>query len=533
MTRSGVARGRRHVLTLRHRALGALIGVLVGGVALGVGQLAAAFIARAASPIVAVGQTAIDLSPEWLKSFAIRMFGLHDKTALRVGIVIVLAVLAALLGVAAMRSAWVGYAGLAVLGAIGVLAALGLPASGSAWGVPSIAAAGAGALALVVLLRAAGQARAQLDRDTGMAAEEASAPAGFDRRRFLQVAFAMGATAALSDFAAGFIGTRRAVEVSRASVRIPAPESPAPQLPTDAQLHVPGLSPFFTPDTDFFRVDTTLLVPQIRAQDWRLRIHGMVEREIEIDFEQLIARPLIERDITLTCVSNEVGGHLVGNARWIGAALKPLMDEVGVHPGADQIVSTSSDGMTIGTPTAIALDGRDSMLAQAMNGQPLPFEHGFPVRMLVPGLYGYESAMKWIVDMELATLGAYQAYWVKGGWAQVAPIKTGSRIDTPRDGAGVSAGSVTVAGLAWAESGGGVSRVEVRVDGGGWNVATLAAQDTIYTWRQWIWQWAATPGTHTLEVRATDGAGDVQTETQTAPFPAGATGWQQIQVNVS
>ena len=252
---------------------------------------------------------------------------------------------------------------------------------------------------------------------------------------------------------------------------------------------------------------------------------------MDLGFQELIARPLIERDITLNCVSNQVGGRYVGNARWIGAPLKALLDEAGVHPSATQIASRSSDGMTIGTATSTALDGRDAMLAVAMNGQPLPFEHGFPVRMLVPGLYGYESATKWIVDIELTTLAAFDAYWIQRGWAQTAPIQTASRIDTPGNRSTVAAGTVSVAGVAWAQHRG-IRRVQVRADDGPWSDATLSREDSIDTWRQWVWSWRAAPGDHVLQVRATDGEGEVQTATQVPPYPSGSTGWDQVEVSV-
>ena len=257
-----------------------------------------------------------------------------------------------------------------------------------------------------------------------------------------------------------------------------------------------------------------------------------IDREMELTFEQLMSREVIERDITIACVSNEVGGPYIGNARWIGVPLKPLLEEAGVHPDADQIVSRSVDGFTVGTPTAVAMDGRDAMLAVSMNGETLPFTHGFPVRMIVPGLYGYVSATKWLTDIELTTFAAYDAYWIDRGWAQQAPIKTESRIDTPRAGADVKVGTVMVAGVAWAQHRG-IQRVQVRVDGGPWNDATLAMQDTTDTWRQWTWPWRATSGQHTIEVRATDAEGAVQSEHRAPPFPDGATGWHTVQVNAS
>jgi DMSO/TMAO reductase YedYZ molybdopterin-dependent catalytic subunit len=290
-----------------------------------------------------------------------------------------------------------------------------------------------------------------------------------------------------------------------------------------------GISSFITPNVDFYRVDTALVIPRVDSDSWRLTIHGMVDRELELSFRDLVARDLIERDITLACVSNEVGGPYIGNARWVGAPLKPLLEEAGVRTGADQIVSRSVDGFTVGTPTSVAMDGRDAMLAVSMNGETLPFTHGFPVRMIVPGLYGYVSATKWLTDIELTTFDAYDPYWIQRGWAEQAPIKTQSRIDTPRPLANVKVGSVMVAGVAWAQHRG-IERVQVRVDEGDWNDATLAAQDTTDTWRQWRWAWDATAGDHTLQVRATDADGVAQPQERVTPFPDGATGWHTVVV---
>jgi hypothetical protein len=257
----------------------------------------------------------------------------------------------------------------------------------------------------------------------------------------------------------------------------------------------------------------------------------MVDRELTLRLPDLLARPLIARDVTIACVSNEVGGPYVGNARWIGAPLADLLREAGVHPEASQIVSRSSDGFTIGTPTAVVMDGRDAMLAVSMNGEPLPLEHGFPVRMIVPGLYGYVSATKWLVDLELTTLDAYDAYWIQRGWAKEAPIKTQSRIDTPANGASLGPGTVAVAGVAWAQHRG-IDGVEVRVDDGPWVAADLGTEDTVDTWRQWVHRWRATTGPHRITVRATDGDGETQTADLAAPFPDGATGYHTVDVEV-
>jgi DMSO/TMAO reductase YedYZ molybdopterin-dependent catalytic subunit len=331
-----------------------------------------------------------------------------------------------------------------------------------------------------------------------------AAAAGFDRRRFLITATAFGGAAAVAGIASRFASaaTRRAV-ASRALLRVPKPSDAARNV-AGTDLRVTGLSSFRTPNATFYRVDTALLVPKIRAEDWRLRIHGMVDREITMDIGQLLARPLIERDITLACVSNEVGGGYIGNARWIGAPLKPILEEAGVHKGADQLVSRSADG----------------------------FKHGFPVRMVVPGLYGYVSATKWLVEMELTTFDAFDAYWISRGWAKRAPIKTMSRIDTPRSSQDLRAGDIPIAGIAWAQHKG-IASVEVRIDDGPWQRAESGAEDTIDTWRQWVYRWKAARGDHTIVVRATDKTGYTQTAQERAPIPDGATGWHTIHVTVS
>jgi DMSO/TMAO reductase YedYZ molybdopterin-dependent catalytic subunit len=340
------------------------------------------------------------------------------------------------------------------------------------------------------------------------------------------------AVAGLAGAAGRFFDRRREAAVAaRDAVTIPPPASPAKPIPAGAELDVPDVAPLQTPVADFYRIDTALVVPALRAETWSLRVHGMVGRELTLSYADLLARPLIERDVTLTCVSNEVGGNLISSGRWIGAPLAPLLAEARVNPGADQLVSRSSDGFTAGTPVATVLDGRDAMLAVALDGRPLPLEHGFPVRMVVPGLYGYVSATKWLTGLELTTFAAYDAFWVKRGWAARAPIKTESRIDTPSDGGDLAAGPVVVAGVAWAQHRG-ISRVEVRVDDGPWQAAELAAAIGPDTWRQWRWRWDAPPGPHTLQVRATDTTGAPQTGLDRPPVPDGATGWHRIQVSV-
>jgi DMSO/TMAO reductase YedYZ molybdopterin-dependent catalytic subunit len=318
---------------------------------------------------------------------------------------------------------------------------------------------------------------------------------------------------------------------------LPPPASPAPAVPKGAGPRVPGLSPFVTSNADFYRVDTALVVPKVDATAWTLRIHGKgVDRPVTLSYDDLLRRDLVERDITLTCVSNEVGGPYAGNARWTGVRLAGLLAECGVRPPskggpADQLVARSVDGMTIGSPVEDVMDGRDALLALGMNGEPLPFAHGFPVRMVVPGLYGFVSACKWIEDIELTTFDSYDPYWVERGWARRAPVKTQSRIDTPKPFARPGAGTVMVAGVAWAQHRG-IDKVEVRVDDGPWQEARLAAEDTADTWRQWTFPWQATPGGHTLTVRATDRTGAVQTGKRARTVPDGASGWHSVVVTV-
>jgi DMSO/TMAO reductase YedYZ molybdopterin-dependent catalytic subunit len=296
-------------------------------------------------------------------------------------------------------------------------------------------------------------------------------------------------------------------------------------------VQVPGASPYVVPNGDFYRIDTALYPPQVDPSTWELRIHGMVRNPITITWQQLLRRPMVERYVTLTCVSNEVGGDLVGNALWLGTPIKALLEEAGPLPGADQVIQRSVDGWTCGSPTAALLDGRDALLAVGMNGQPLPIAHGFPVRMVVPGLYGYVSACKWITEIEVSRFSDFDAYWVPRGWSQQAPIKTESRIDTPRDGAERKAGTVAVAGVAWAQHRG-ISKVEVQIDDGSWQQATLAATVSSDTWREWSFAWPAAHGKHSVRVRATDATGETQTSEPADPAPNGASGWHTVQVQV-
>jgi DMSO/TMAO reductase YedYZ molybdopterin-dependent catalytic subunit len=508
------------------RVTGAIVGVLAAGVALGTAELLAALVGPGSSPILAVGGTAVDASPEWLKSFAIRTFGEQDKLALLIGIGVVLAIAVAAVGAASWRRPRLGIAASVVLGAIGAAAAVTRPANSLGDAIPSIGGAVAGVVAYRMLRDAAGL-------DAAVPAEPPTPTiTGYDRRRFLRAGFVAAGVTVVAGGVGRLLTSRATAADSRAATLIPPASDPGPPTPAAADLGVPGVSPFVTPNRDFYRVDTALFVPAIDAETWTLRVHGMVDRELTVGFDDLLARPMIERDITIACVSNEVGGPYIGNARWSGVPLADLLREANVHPEASQIVSRSADGFTIGTPTAVAMDGRDAMLAVSMNGEPLPLEHGFPVRMIVPGLYGYVSATKWLVDLELTTLDAYDAYWIERGWAKEAPIKTQSRIDTPRSGTTLSPGDVAVAGVAWAQHRG-IEGVEVRIDDGAWEAADLGAEDTVDTWRQWVYRWRATTGSHSIGVRATDGDGETQTAALAEPFPDGATGHHTVEVDVS
>jgi DMSO/TMAO reductase YedYZ molybdopterin-dependent catalytic subunit len=518
-------------------ALAGLAGLLAAAVALGVAELAAVAIGPTSSPVVAVGQGVIRLTPEWAKEFAIRTFGQNDKVALLVGTFTLLGVAAFLLGLVAVRNRRAGVVGVVAFGAVGAVAALTQPDAGPLAVLPSLVGAAAGVVALLAMVR-----NFRVPVPTGPAAAPPPTGlmrnrkhSGLDRRGFL---LAGGAAFGVAVVAGGvgrqLLSTRFDVSKARALLRLPAPKSAAPPLPAGVDLKLPQLTPFTTSNRDFYRVDTALVLPQVDPDTWRLRIHGMVDKPLTLSFADLRARDLVERDITLTCVSNEVGGDLAGHARWLGAPLAALLDEVGVRPGADQVVTTSSDGWTCGTPTDACRKTPDAMLAIGMNGEPLPIAHGFPVRMLVPGLYGYVSGTKWIVDMELTTFAAFDPYWVKRGWKAQGPIKVMSRIDTPRGLSQVPAGrTVKVAGVAWAQTRG-IARVEVRVDGGPWQQATLAPQANLESWRQWVWDWTPTSaGLRTVQVRATDGDGTTQPEAMRPPFPDGATGWHDVVVTVT
>jgi DMSO/TMAO reductase YedYZ molybdopterin-dependent catalytic subunit len=508
---------------------GAVSGLMAGTVALGVAQLAAGITGPLGSPVVAVGDVAINLTPVPLKEFAIAHFGSHDKDALLTGVLAVLLVAAMAAGLLAVRRTWPGLAVLAVFAAVGAAAAVSQPGATAVDVLPTLAGVAAAAIALTAMARAVQRGGAS---GAGAAAAGPGAVTWPGRRRFLVTGAGAAAVAAVGGLSGRLLLDRFSVASSRAQVRLPAPAVPAPRVPPGTDLRISGLTPFFTPDARFYRVDTDLVLPQVAPDSWTLRVDGMVRRPLEITFGELLRMPLTEADITLVCVSNEVGGPYAGNARWLGAPLAALLRRAGPLAGADQVLSAAADGMTISTPLATILDGRNALLAVGINGQPLPIEHGFPARMLVPGLYGYVSATKWVTRLTVTTFARQRAYWTQRGYAERAPIKTESRIDIPRPLARVPAGRIPVAGVAWAPSRG-IAAVEVSADSGPWHPARLAAADGIDTWRQWMWAWDAAPGLHQLRVRATDSAGVTQTPRDAASFPDGASGWDSVVVTVT
>ena len=378
----------------RGLASGALAGLLAAAVALGVAELIAGITGPLGSPVVAVGGAAIDMTPIPVKDFAIVHFGSHDKTALISGIFVLLAIFAVVIGVLARRWLAAGLAGLTIFGALGVSAALTRPTAGATDVLPTLAGVAAGMAALILLIQ--------------VGTPDQNPPIVPGRRGFLAAAAGMAVVAAVAGAGGDLLLRRFSATTARNQVRLPAAARAAPPLPAGAKLDVSGISSFYTPNNSFYRVDTDLVLPQVSPDQWTLRISGMVDRPVELSFADLLRQPLTEADITLVCVSNEVGGPYAGNARWLGASLPALLRRAGLRSGADQVLSTSVDGMTISTPVSAIMDGRNALLAVGMNGQPLPIAHGFPARMVVPGLYGYTSATKWITKLELTTFAAQQ-----------------------------------------------------------------------------------------------------------------------------
>ena len=501
--------------------MGPLLGLVATGAGLAAAELVVGLFERTSSPVVPVGQVFIDWVPRPLKEWAIDTFGTNDKVVLVVGALVVLLGIGIGVGVLAMRGARAAAVVLTcVTGVIGAWAVLTRPEPTLVKLLPTIVGTGVSVAVLLYL------APRPASPPAGVPAAQ---PMGIDRRRFVGGAIGIGSIAVIAGGVGRMLQQRFEVSSERSAISLPQVDAPAAVLPSDAQLPLDGLGPFVTPNADFYRIDTALVVPQVSKESWRLKIGGMVDNPMELTFDDLLARPQVERYVTLSCVSNPIGGDLIGNALWQGVLLRDVLEEAGVQPEATQIVSRSIDDWTAGTPTEIVMDGRDAMLAIAMNGEPLPARHGYPVRMVVPGLYGYVSATKWVTEIELTRWEDYDAYWVPRGWSKSGPIKTMSRVDTDRRGATPS--DVIVGGVAWAIHRG-VSRVEVRSDGGEWFEADLGGVPSNDTWVQWMVTLDLEPGRRMVESRAFDGDGVAQTE-ETAPVaPNGAQGYPRRWIDV-
>ncbi|MFI6169976.1 molybdopterin-dependent oxidoreductase [Nocardia sp. NPDC051052] len=540
-------------------------GIVSAAVTLGVAELLAAFFGPDSAPLNALGATVVDHTPDGVREWAITTFGTSDKTVLYACMAVVAVLVAGLAGALERTSRAAGSTVLAIFGVIATIVAVGRTSASGA--LPTIIGVAVGIYALRVLTRrideavevsdkavaearaensAASQDRAAVSdetRSTGTGpdaatvtvdpAEAGRAAAAPERRQVLQGLLVVGGLAVVTGVGGRLLGMRRRdVSGERAAVELPQPTAPEVPIAPGADLRVPGLTPYLTSNEDFYRIDTALIVPQLSKDDWSLRIHGMVDREIRLTWADLANRPVLERLVTLACVSNPVNGDLIGNARWLGYRLDELLAEAGPHPDADMMLSHSTDGFTAGTPLSVLTDGRDAMLAVGMNGEPLPVAHGYPARLVVPGLYGYVSATKWVTELEITRFDRATAYWTRRGWSAMGPIKTGTRIDTPHARGRIKQGRNTIAGVAWAQHRG-IRAVEVQIDNGNWQPARLADELSIDTWRQWTYDWDATPGPHTLRARSTDGSGANQTADRADVVPDGATGYPTLTIQVS
>lgn len=504
-------------------ALPAFGGAVSAGLALGVSELISAFLPGATSLVAAVGQRVIDLQPPGAKDLVVAWFGTNDKLALEIVVTLASLLIGAILGVVAVRRFALAAVGFSAFAAVGTLAALAIPtASAPIVALEAIAA-------VVVGLQSLGSLLGRLPRV--VADEPRRPPPDPARRSFLLRSAAVGIGAVVTGLAGRTLIDRgRSAPTGIGTLPPPSVVVPPLAAGTDLAPSTPGLTPIVVPNDDFYRIDTALLVPSVDVATWTLRIHGLVERDTTLTWDELLALPQFEQYVTISCVSNVVGGHLVGNTKWTGVRLRDVLDLAGVRPDATQLVGRSVDGWTAGMPTAWVMDpAREPMIAVQMNGEPLPRAHGFPARLIVPGLYGYVSATKWLAELELTTWEAFDGYWVPLGWSKEGPILTQSRIDTPSGSAG--AGRIAVAGVAWAPDRG-IGKVEVSIDGT-WYEATLSTPISDATWVQWVLPWEASAGDHVLSVRATDGRGVVQEQHPSPPAPDGARGWHTVPVHVA
>lgn len=502
-----------------------LAGAVAGLAGLAITDLVAWLVARAGSPVAAVGELIINLLPGSLVNFGKETLGTADKPVLLAIIVVAVLILCALAGQLELRRRFAGAAVFAVVAVIGLIGIGAQPDATLPGYVPTIVGLLLGYMILNILI-----GKLQQWRLPDAAKDDAAQSMG--RRNFLAWTVLIGAGSVVAAVTGQLLaGASSAVESAREKLKLPTPTTPPPGPPANADFHINGLASYVTPNDDFYRIDTALQVPVIDPASWSLKITGMVQNKIEINYAELTGKPLVEHMTTLTCVSNYIGGDLAGNALWLGYPIRQLLAQAQPLAGADMVLSKSHDGWTASTPLAVLTDPhREALLAVGMNGEPLPIEHGFPVRMVVPGLYGYVSATKWVTELKVTTYAEDQAYWTPLGWSARAPIKLASRIDVPGRGT-VNAGRVVVAGVAWAQHTG-ISAVEVQVDRNGWQPAQLADTVGPDTWRQWRYEWTAAPATHTLTVRATDADGNLQTAEAKPPMPDGATGYHSIQVKV-
>ena len=567
------------------------IGIVAAGGALGLSEILSGLSRKIPSLVVSVAEEIVDITPGFIARWSIDTLGSAQKPALVWGIVIVSILLGAVLGWPSRKRWWVMPAGLVVFAVVGGWAAARNPLSSDGLGWMTGLVSGAFGIAVFLSLYALALAAIPSGESEEPAEKQRVPMVGRgrfnDRRRFVGAVGLMAGASLAGGLLGRWLRRRDTVEGAREGVAealqgrtIATPTARPTPVPTaqagddDAMVdsspgstpeatpaagadptaeptaeatgeptpsvtaepvgepnfdHIAGIAPLITPNEDFYLIDTALSYPQVDPADWSLQIHGMVDREVEISFDELLDLGLVREQVTLSCVSNSVGGRLVGNAEWVGVPLARVLDEAGVQPGATQIVGRSIDRWTAGFPTEVALDGRVAMVAVQMNGEPLPISHGFPARLVVAGLYGYVSATKWLSDIELTTWEAFDGYWIPRGWSKEGPIKTQSRIDVPRRGSVIDPGPTAIAGVAWAPSRA-IEKVEVQVDEEPWVEAELSRETTINSWRQWMVTWNATPGRHQVRVRATDGTNTTQTPEITDPAPDGATGWHTIQV---
>jgi DMSO/TMAO reductase YedYZ molybdopterin-dependent catalytic subunit len=503
-----------------------LAGVVAGLAGLGIAGLAAWLVAPPGSPVPAVGELIINLLPASLVNFGKETLGLADKPILLAIIVVAVLIICGFAGELEWRRRFAGAALFAVVAVLGLIGVGAQPDVTFAAYVPTIVGLLLGYMILSALV-----GKLQKWRSPRVAAADSEAQS-VARRTFLGWTILAGAVAAAAAITGQVLtSASTAVNAAREKLKLPPAGKPSAGPPQGADFHIKGLTPYVTPNDDFYRIDTALQVPMVEPETWTLRITGMVENPIQINYAQLTRKPLVEHMTTLTCVSNEVGGDLAGNALWLGYPIRELLAEAKPLAGADMVLSKSHDGWTASTPLSALTDpDREALLAIGMNGEPLPIEHGFPVRMVVPGLYGYVSATKWVTSLRVTTYAKEQAYWTPLGWSAKGPIKLASRIDVPRKST-VDPGTVVVAGVAWAQHTG-ILAVEVQVDESAWQPAQLAETIGPDTWRQWKCEWQATSGTHTLTVRATDANGKLQTAEVAPPAPNGATGYHSIKVKV-